>query len=1222
MKKLILFILLFIGLSNTSWLQPPNDYCSTAQSITPDGTCYGGTTVGADDSWISSVACQGGGTHPDVWYSFTATNTQLDYIVTPSAPWVGDIEFILVEATGGPCSGLVLAGSHCGAGPISGSITGIQVGALYYFTISNASGGTPGPFQVCVNNVAAPISPGQDCGNAAILCNGNPFSQGVFVGVGVVENISTNTCFGANERQSKWYKFTAGCSGTFGFNIIPNNPADDYDFILWNTTAGCYTAGSTMGIPMACNWSGTTGSTGINYYGNIGLIEPNPCSAAGAIDCVAGGGPNAGCQPCTYYNSTAGNYNPVNLVAGETYTLLIDNFSASGSGFSIDFGGTAVMGPDAHFTSSPTGCNSYSFTKTCQIPNGSYTFNWAFGDGNFSSLQNPSHTYVTPGSYTVTLEATDALGCVAAYSINITVGFPDASAGSDQTLSCASPQVVLNGSSATAPVSFAWAGPGIVSGGTTATPTVNAPGVYTITVTNTSNGCTATSTVTVTSSIDPPLASAGTPQTLTCTTTSVVLNGSGSASGGGPFWTEDFGIGCNQNQVASSYTGPNGAWNITLTGANGSHANQFFVSATEAGMGAGNCGDGCLGNPGLTNRTLHIANVANSSIACFFCPTGDCGAAYDASNPNGFMASFCGPLGRSPLSDRRAESPVINCSGKSTITLSFNYMEGGSGLNDNATLWYFDGAVWAQLSDMAKTPTTCSPQGLWTAYSFPLPASANNNPNVRIGFRWVNNTDDAGSDPSFAVDDIVLSSPASPVTYSWTGPGIVSGGTTATPTVNAAGNYTITVTNPANGCTATSSVLVSSNTTPPTANAGAPQTLTCASSSVVLDGSASSVGVNFTYNWAGPGIVSGGTTTAPTVNAAGTYTITVTNTSNGCTSSSQVTVSITVSTPDASAGSDLLLPCNTSSIFIVGSSITPGVNYAWTTIGGNILSGATQSNVEINAPGIYILTVTNPANSCTNTDTMLVLLPALPTVTALEQTSVSCYGLSDGVAEATGAGGLAPYIYYWSDGSSNVSIQTSAGIYTVTLTDDNGCSATATVQIMQPTQLYLSLVDTVSPDCGSFNGSIEIVAMGGTPNYTYTWNNSTTTGAILSGISEGSYTGYVTDANNCIDSMTIVLTCKELPLFIPQLLSPNGDGKNDVWVILNLDNYPNNLVKIFNRWGNQVYISNPYLNDWDGKSNAALSIGAGILPAGTYFYVIDLHGDGANILSGYLELQP
>ncbi|MBL7928480.1 MAG: hypothetical protein JNL47_03255, partial [Bacteroidia bacterium] len=180
------------------------------------------------------------------------------------------------------------------------------------------------------------------------------------------------------------------------------------------------------------------------------------------------------------------------------------------------------------------------------------------------------------------------------------------------------------------------------------------------------------------------------------------------------------------------------------TGSNDPAANNWFVSAAENGQGAGVCGAACG-----TNRTLHLGATY---------PSVDPGAAYYESTPG-----FCPTFLPCSYTDRRAESPLINCTGRTGITLSFNYMEFGEGSSDNATLWYFDGATWSLLIDLPKTlccgNVTCtgSIQGLWTAYSITLPASANNNPGIRIGFRWVNNANGAGTDPSFAVDDIQLS---------------------------------------------------------------------------------------------------------------------------------------------------------------------------------------------------------------------------------------------------------------------------------------------------------------------------------------------------------------------------------------------------------------------------------------------------------------------------------
>jgi len=196
------------------------------------------------------------------------------------------------------------------------------------------------------------------------------------------------------------------------------------------------------------------------------------------------------------------------------------------------------------------------------------------------------------------------------------------------------------------------------------------------------------------------------------------------------FWTENFNNGCTSG--CATYTGPNGAWNFTSTGTNASGANTWFVSCAENGEPAGTCGAGCGGS-----ATLHMGATTPAPLA-------DLGASYNANKET----------------NMRAESPTINCSGRTNLNLAFNYIEDGEGTLDNATLWYYDGSSWSQLSDPAKSATTCAGgQGMWTAYSIALPASANNNANVKIGFNWTNNTS-GGTDPSFAVDSIQISGTA------------------------------------------------------------------------------------------------------------------------------------------------------------------------------------------------------------------------------------------------------------------------------------------------------------------------------------------------------------------------------------------------------------------------------------------------------------------------------
>jgi gliding motility-associated-like protein len=86
-------------------------------------------------------------------------------------------------------------------------------------------------------------------------------------------------------------------------------------------------------------------------------------------------------------------------------------------------------------------------------------------------------------------------------------------------------------------------------------------------------------------------------------------------------------------------------------------------------------------------------------------------------------------------------------------------------------------------------------------------------------------------------------------------------------------------------------------------------------------------------------------------------------------------------------------------------------------------------------------------------------------------------------------------------------------------------------------------------------------------------------------------------------------------IVIPDLITPNGDGVNDAFEMIGLENYPHNQLMIYNRWGNEVYLTDDYQNDWAGTYNGQP------VPDGTYFWVLLDTGDGTEIMRGYLTVH-
>ncbi|MBL4862039.1 MAG: gliding motility-associated C-terminal domain-containing protein, partial [Crocinitomicaceae bacterium] len=188
-----------------------------------------------------------------------------------------------------------------------------------------------------------------------------------------------------------------------------------------------------------------------------------------------------------------------------------------------------------------------------------------------------------------------------------------------------------------------------------------------------------------------------------------------------------------------------------------------------------------------------------------------------------------------------------------------------------------------------------------------------------------------------------------------------------------------------------------------------------------------------------------------------------------------------------------------------------------------------------------------------------------------------------------------------------------AETYYATQTVD-GCESGESLMVnAHISNVVLSIISQTTPICNNVNGNVLVEANGGNDPYDYDWSNGATQ-SLLSPIGEGQYTVTVTDSVGCTDQLSIRLDCNTSG--IPQIITPDGNGKNETWVLRLEDKAE---VNIYNRWGNLVFSASPYLDNWSGQTNKGLTIGKEYLPGGTYFYVID-YKNGEKPVSGYLEL--
>jgi hypothetical protein len=292
---------------------------------------------------------------------------------------------------------------------------------------------------------------------------------------------------------------------------------------------------------------------------------------------------------------------------------------------------------------------------------------------------------------------------------------------------------------------------------------------------------------------------------------------------------------------------------------------------------------------------------------------------------------------------------------------------------------------------------------------------------------------------------------ATDVNYKWTGPNnFVS--TSPTPSVSEAGTYQLQLSSNSNGCSSTASIEIMKNTTAPAQVSTIPAvmgTITCSQPSLVLTGGSATPGVR--YNWTGPnGFASLSSTTTATV--PGVYTLTVTDTSNGCGSQATVNVQQNITAPvGVTASNSEALTCFTTEVSLLGSSSSEAVSYSWSGPGGfTSASPITTTSVG----GTYTLTVKDLFNGCTSSATTTVEQHTTPPADVTAQASgvLSCNNISV-TLQATSSTTNVDYNWFGPDGFFASSAQTTTeypGDYMLMVTDRaNGCSVIMNTTVEQ-----------------------------------------------------------------------------------------------------------------------------------------------------------------------------
>ncbi|MFL5754462.1 MAG: S8 family serine peptidase [Bacteroidia bacterium] len=355
-------------------------------------------------------------------------------------------------------------------------------------------------------------------------------------------------------------------------------------------------------------------------------------------------------------------------------------------------------------------------------------------------------------------------------------------------------------------------------------------------------------------------------------------------------------------------------------------------------------------------------------------------------------------------------------------------------------------------------------------------------------------------------------------TYAWTGPGTytsaVQNPTRSGATLGMSGTYTVTITNAGCSATATTAVVVNVK---PVSTVTVSATSFCAGSGVTLNGSSSSPGSGTisSYQWQlGGSNISGATSSTYSATAAGTYNLIVTN-SNGCSTTSANKV-ISVNAIPSATVTGINSFCSGTGTLLDASSSTAGSGtvtaYQWQ-LGGSNIAGATTSTYSATTAGSYNVIITN-SNTCKDTSAVTtVSVYSSPTVTA--NSPVICSG---DVTTLNGGGALS---YSWTGGVIDGVAFSPSGTqtYTVTGTDANNCANTA-IATVTVNQLPL-VTSSASPNDTICSGTT--VSLSGSGASTYSWSGGISDGIAFSPSGTQTYTVTGSDANNCSNTAAITI---------------------------------------------------------------------------------------------------
>jgi gliding motility-associated-like protein len=883
----------------------------------------------------------------------------------------------------------------------------------------------------------------------------------------------------------------------------------------WNDGAGAShvkspTANTTYLVTVSdANSCTATGSVSVTVTGSTPLaanagsaraICNGASTSLGGVPTATGG---AGGYTYAWSGGASAVANPtVSPTTTTTYTVTVTS-----SGCTVSSSVIVTVNPKPTIAPSATPatiCNGQSTTIAANAAGGTapLSYTWTGGGSGASFTATPTSTI----SYAPTV--TDANGCSATGSVivNVTGISPlVANAGTARTI-CSGASTSLGGvptaTGGSGGFTYAWSG----GASAVANPTVSPTATTTYTVTVTSAGCTATSSVIVSVNPSPSTAPSASATTI-CNGQSVTINANATGGTAPLSYTWNNGAGASHVKSPTANTTylvtvsdansctATGSVSVTVTGSTPLTANAGSARAICNGAST-TLGGTPTATGGAGGYTYSWSGGAGTTANPVVSPTATTTYTLTVTSSGCTVSSSVVVTVNPKPSVAPGATPAAICNGQST-TIAAN------ATNGTAPLTYVWGSG-STASSFTATPGTttayavtvsdvngCTASGSITVVvtgTSPLVAVSGSARAICSG-----SSTTLGGSPS-------ASGGAGGYTYAWSG----GAGNTANPVVSPTATTTYTLTVTSSGCTASNSVIVTVNPKPFVAPSTTSATI-CNGSSTNVNAGATGGTAPITYQWSPSG--SGASFTAsPT--ATTIFNVTATD-ANMCTATGGVSVNVTGSSPlTANAGTNRTIcsatPTNLGSSPTGNGGNTSGTyTYSWSSSPAGFTSTAANPTVSPTATTTYTVTVTNTL--CTATSTVIVTVNPRPVASPTASVNPVCSGSNTSIA-ANPSGGTSPYTYQWNTSQTSASFVASptatgapvVNAYTVTVSDVNLCTATATINVTVNPLPVVAPIANQSVCIPSSGGTVALSAAALTAGQTGAWSTITSPSGAVS----------------------------------------------------------------------------------------------------------------------------